>query len=413
VKGIGKAKSGDLHYQALWFLPAGADFFAARTASIVSAHLLGFSDQDVCSVVNAFAAVEIGDPDANCDGVPESVDADGDTLPDGIDNCDAVANLSQSDLDKDGQGDACDPDDDGDGVPETSPPPFGDNCPGIPNPDQLDANFNQIGAACDPEEDGDLDDDGVPDEKDNCPLEYNALLPGYTEQLDSDGDGEGDACDPDMDQDGISNDLDNCNGVDNPDQADADGDQLGDACDACPNDEDSLVSYGYFKDPLTGETTVFPRVPDSDGDGTPDACDNGGIGRARIEVDGLPFRPARGPRPDGRARRVKLTGLPGQSVSIPVPICLEDCAEAPPANQCVSFAFPGLSGDVLATLTDDGGKSAAKVPKLGERRLGRLQPRGGERYYLNFTLSPRFRGEEEFDLVSRPCTVGDGESGHR
>jgi hypothetical protein len=143
----------------------------------------------------------------------------------------------------------------------------------------------------------------------------------------------------------------------------------------------------------------------------PDACDSG-IGLARLEVDGLPFRPARVPRPDGRARRIKLTGLPGHSVSIPVPICLEDCPDAPPVNQCVSFAFPGVSGDVLATVMDDGGVSAAKVPKLGEKRVGRLQPRGGRRYYLNFTLSPRFRGEEEFDLVATPCTVGDGGSGH-
>ena len=39
-----------------------------------------------------------------------STDSDADGLPDAIDNCPANANPSQADLDRDGRGDACDPD---------------------------------------------------------------------------------------------------------------------------------------------------------------------------------------------------------------------------------------------------------------------------------------------------------------
>ena len=53
-------------------------------------------------------------------------DGDGDGVPDGSDNCPAMANPDQANGDGDGQGDACDPDDDNDGVPDAS-----DGCPGV------------------------------------------------------------------------------------------------------------------------------------------------------------------------------------------------------------------------------------------------------------------------------------------
>jgi MYXO-CTERM domain-containing protein len=54
-----------------------------------------------------------------------------------------VPNPDQADLDADGLGDACDPDDDGDGVPDET-----DNCPAVPNPDQADLDADGLGDAC-------------------------------------------------------------------------------------------------------------------------------------------------------------------------------------------------------------------------------------------------------------------------
>ncbi len=74
----------------------------------------------------------------------------------------------------------------------------------------------------------DTDDDGVPDGFDNCPSIPN------TDQTNTDGDGQGNACDDDDDNDTVPDALDNCPLVPNVDQTDSDGDGLGDACDESP-----------------------------------------------------------------------------------------------------------------------------------------------------------------------------------
>ena len=73
--------------------------------------------------------------------------------------------------------------------------------------------------------DDDDDNDGVLDVNDNCQFVANA------DQLDNDGDGEGDACDPDDDNDGVLDEDDNCPFTPNTDQADIDFNGLGDVCD--------------------------------------------------------------------------------------------------------------------------------------------------------------------------------------
>ncbi|MFL5319921.1 MAG: thrombospondin type 3 repeat-containing protein, partial [Myxococcaceae bacterium] len=76
----------------------------------------------------------------------------------------------------------------------------------------------------------DLDGDGVVDAQDNCMNVANA------NQLDTDHDGKGDACDGDDDNDGKFDEDDNCPLVANPAQTDTDHDGIGDACEGTSQD---------------------------------------------------------------------------------------------------------------------------------------------------------------------------------
>ena len=75
-------------------------------------------------------------------------------------------------------------DTDRDGVPDgTAGEPL-DNCVNQPNPDQLNSDGDQLGNACDDDDDNDF----IPDSEDNCPLVANR------DQSDFDEDGQGDRC---------------------------------------------------------------------------------------------------------------------------------------------------------------------------------------------------------------------------
>ncbi len=74
---------------------------------------------------------------------PPPPDADGDGVPDDVDNCPTVANADQADCDNDGIGDACETDSDADGVVDDC-----DNCPLVANVDQSDCDNDGIGDAC-------------------------------------------------------------------------------------------------------------------------------------------------------------------------------------------------------------------------------------------------------------------------
>ncbi len=131
-----------------------------------------------------------------------------------------------------------------------------DNCPRRFNPDQLDTDQDSQGDACDP----DRDNDGLGNAADNCPLLNDP------DQSDLDRDGMGDLCDDDDDDDLIPDVQDNCPRVNNPEQLDLDGDNIGDLCDV---DLDG--------DSVDNDADNCPRVfnqdqLDTDDDGVGDAC---------------------------------------------------------------------------------------------------------------------------------------------
>ncbi len=198
-------------------------------------------------------------------------DTDGDGVCDSDDVC--TGDDATGDTDSDGSCDDLDPcpldnpdDTDGDGSCDSDDLCTGDDATGDNDADGL---CNDVDQCIGDDATGDTDQDGTCDDLDPCPLDdpddsdsdgvcdSDDVCEGNDATGDVDDDGVCDDLDPcigtdwsgDTDQDGVCDDLDPCP-LDNPD--DSDGDSVCDNFDVCPDGDD---------------------LRDSDGDGTPDACD--------------------------------------------------------------------------------------------------------------------------------------------
>jgi hypothetical protein len=167
---------------------------------------------------------------------PQNGDADGDGILPPEDNCPEVANQDQADFDGDGVGDPC------------------DNCIATANPDQTDRDLNGRGDVCNCVPGGDADGDSICDAVDLCP----GLTQSDITQLDTD-------------EDGIPNECDNCTFASNAQQYDADLDGIGNTCDCDFNNDnfcggpDFTLFIGCFNADTGGNPTC--EAADMNGDG--------------------------------------------------------------------------------------------------------------------------------------------------
>ena len=131
-----------------------------------------------------------------------------------------------------------------------------DNCPLLKNFGQLDSDGDGEGNACDTDDDG----DGVSDASDAFPLDA-------TETLDTDSDGTGNNADTDDDGDGVA-DISDAFPLDSSESVDTDSDGIGNNADTDDDADGVLDTADAFALISLGSLT------DTDDDGRPNDCDN-------------------------------------------------------------------------------------------------------------------------------------------
>ncbi|HCS26382.1 MAG TPA: hypothetical protein DIW43_02945, partial [Spongiibacteraceae bacterium] len=227
----------------------------------------------------------------------DGVDSDNDGVSDSVDNCpNSSAAVGADGCENDAERNA---DADSDGIPNSA-----DNCPAVANPDQLDTDNDDRGDACDRDSDNDgvvdtdeqnegsdpllsdSDRDGKNDGEDNCPTIANA------NQTDTDRDGIGDACDSDDDNDGVA-DEDDAFPLDKDESVDTDGDGIGNNADTDDDndgvaDEDDAFPLDRTETQDTDNDGIGNNAdPDDDNDGVNDEDDAFPLDRNEsVDTDG-------------------------------------------------------------------------------------------------------------------------------
>jgi outer membrane protein OmpA-like peptidoglycan-associated protein len=216
----------------------------------------GVSDASDASPLNPLACKD-SDVDS-CDdcSITGADNSGGSTSNDGADfDADGLCNTGDADDDNDGATDANDSNDSDPRVCSDTDADRCDDCTSgtfSPGADGADSDGDGLCDAGDP----DLDNDGVLNANDNCPLNANAT------QLNHDGDSQGDLCDADDDNDGATDIAENDAGTnsldgDSDDDGVLDGNEGGDL--SLDTDSDGLINA---------------LDPDSDNDGLYDGTEN-------------------------------------------------------------------------------------------------------------------------------------------
>ncbi len=175
-------------------------------------------------------------------------DTDEDGILDASDNCTSIGNVDQNDNDMDGQGDACDADDDNDGTFDTE-----DAFP-LDATEDTDTDSDGTGDNTDTDDDN----DGTFDTEDTFPFDA-------TEDTDTDEDGVGDNADTDDDNDETL-DADDAFPLDATEDTDTDEDGIGNNADTDDDNDETLDTEDAFPLDATEDT-------DTDEDGIGDNAD--------------------------------------------------------------------------------------------------------------------------------------------